>query len=916
MVISEVKPKNNRYPLVQTEFNISDYDLFAENIETVNGRGLLIYTRKWLKASIVNLSSKFSEFIAVKLNCNNGEQLIIVGIYKSPNTSDDNEKELFNLLYEVTRGSSRVIITGDFNYRGINWDSMEIFENNMINKNFIEVVEDCFLIQHVNLPTRARIGQNPSILDLILTNNENSIEDLVVESPLGKSDHGCLKFKIKCNHTKENTRRKVFLYRRGNYQQMKTRLQEVNWNVLLGVTESIDEMYHVFTETLLQIQEQYIPSKQIKEGKRKKAYSLLPHEVSAIKKKHRAWQRYYETKEISKYKEYVKNRNKVKKITRQAKKRLEDQICEEVKTNPKAFWSYVNSGSKCHDTIPELDMGNNIATTDNEKANMLAEYFCSVYTREPEDDVPEGNIHTDSEPLCAIQITEREVMKILEHLKPNKSAGPDNLHPKILKECAKEIAVPLTVIYLRSLETGILPSIWKTARVTAIYKKKGDKKKTINYRPISLTCVTCKVMETLIRDSIIHHMTQNNLLTNQQYGFVSKRSTILQLLHVLEEWTSALDCNKDIDVAYMDFQKAFDKVPHRRLLHKISRYNIQGALLQWLTTYLTNRTQEVVVNGHVSRKTDVYSGIPQGSVLGPTLFIIFINDLPSEIQSSIYLFADDTKLFNTIGNINDQPTLQRDLSKIYDWTTTWMLPLNEDKCSVMHIGNRFPSKEFHLNNNSQPMKTTQAEKDLGVIFTNQASFRTHIQQQAQKANRLVGVIRRNFQNLTPSNFTLLFKTLIRPIIEYAAPVWHPYLKTDIKTIEDVQRRATKCITGMRQLTYQQRLQALQLPTLAFRRWRGDLIETYKIFNHYKTNYQNFFTLNNNINTRGHSLKLQKNFSRTNIRKYSFSNRIIDSWNSLPESIASAPSINTFKNRLDRHTKSHPALYDWEANLSA
>ena len=269
--------------------------------------------------------------------------------------------------------------------------------------NVIEVVEDCCLIQHVNLPTRARIGQNPSILDLILTNNENSIEDLVVESPLGKSDHGCLKFKIKCNHIKENKRRKVFLYRRGNYQQMKTRLQEVNWNDLLGATESIDEMYHVFTETLLQIQEQYIPSKQIKEGKRKKAYSLLPHEVSAIKKKHRAWQRYYETKEISKYKEYVKNRNKVKKITRQAKKRLEDQICEEVKTNPKAFRSYVNSGSKCHDTIPELDMGNNIATTDNEKANMLAEYFCSVYTREPEDDVPEGNIHTDSELLCAIQ---------------------------------------------------------------------------------------------------------------------------------------------------------------------------------------------------------------------------------------------------------------------------------------------------------------------------------------------------------------------------------------------------------------------------------------------------------------------------------------------------------------------------------
>jgi ribonuclease P/MRP protein subunit RPP40 len=381
----------------------------------------------------------------------------------------------------------------------------------------------------------------------------------------------------------------------------------------------------------------------------------------------------------------------------------------------------------------------------------------------------------------------------------------------------------------------------------------------------------------------------------------------------MEEWTLVLDRKLDIEVAYMDFQKAFDKVPHRRLLHKLHQYGIQNPLLRWLECYLSRRQQSVVVNGCNSSNYEVCSGISQGSVLGPALFIIYINDLPNEIASQMYLFADDTKLFRPIATTNDHQIFQNDVTQVSSWTDTWLLPLNEDKCATMHIGRHHPVQDIYLPGRNHPMKTSNSEKDLGIIFENTATFRQHINTQATKANRLMGSIRRSFNNLNENNFLLLYKTLIRPILEYGAPVWNPHLKIEIKTLESVQRRATRLIPGMQQLTYKERLTKLDLPTLAFRRWRGDLIETYKIFHYYTANPQNFFQLADS-NTRGHSLKLAKKYSRTDIRKFTYSNRIVETWNSLPDHVVQATSVNMFKNRLDKFLKNHPAKYNHETEI--
>ena len=424
-------------------------------------------------------------------------------------------------------------------------------------------------------------------------------------------------------------------------------------------------------------------------------------------------------------------------------------------------------------------------------------------------------------------------------------------------------------------------------------------------------------MEEIIRDTITVHMKENELLSKCQFGFVKGRSTVLQLLKVLDIWTETLDNGGCIDVIYCDFMKAFDKVPHSKLIKKIQSYGIKGNLINWIIDLLSHRKQRIRINNIFSNWQEVISGIPQGSVIGPLLFVIFINDLPDVIKNShIFLFADDMKLFNPIYNEDNCNILQKDLTSAEKWSETSLLKFHPDKCCNMRIGrSSIRNDGYTMGKDQKTINKAETVKDIGVTFDSSLNFEAHMPEKINKANSMMGIIRRTFEYLDDKCFSTVFKSLVRPHIEYANQVWSPYLMKHITALEKVQRRATKLIPGYKELDYKERLIRLKLPTLSYRRLRGDMIEIYKILTgkYDSTVTSNFVTLRDNDSiTRGHNLKIFKERCRLNIRKNSFVYRSTDVWNSLPQSVVDAPSVQSFEGRLDKLWKNHPIKNDFTA----
>ena len=420
-------------------------------------------------------------------------------------------------------------------------------------------------------------------------------------------------------------------------------------------------------------------------------------------------------------------------------------------------------------------------------------------------------------------------------------------------------------------------------------------------------------METQIREKIVLHLLEENLLSPKQYGFVTGRSTATQLLYYLDKCVSKIVDGGVVDAIYLDFSKAFDTVPHRRLLGKLEAYGIRGQLLEWIRGFLDGRTQEVVVNGSNSATAPVISGIPQGSVLGPVLFVIYINDLLDNISSSGLMFADDTKLFRQISSREDALQLQSDIAKLEEWSKIWQLHFNAEKCHVLTLGRFDNIRHAHRYTIcNKELEHVFEEKDLGVTIDAELKFEEHIARKVRIANGIVGQIRRSFSFLDCDTFRRIYTAFVRPHLEYGQAVWSPHLKRNINALENVQVRATKLVDGLSNMDYPDRLKRLNLPTLAYRRRRGDMIETYKHFNTYdkSTITTTFHPRERTSRQHNFQLHLPKTKDGTRgIQTNSFYHRVASTWNCLPMKVVDSKDINTFKNSLDEFWHDDPTKFD-------
>ena len=573
--------------------------------------------------------------------------------------------------------------------------------------------------------------------------------------------------------------------------------------------------------------------------------------------------------------------------------------------NCRSFFNYINKKIKSKGSIPILvDSSGSSVVNDLQKANLFSSHFSSVFVYDnnviPDLHSELSNDESNDNKLNSVYFSAMDVYNQIKKLKHNSAPGWDGMSANLLKKLINVISLPLSILFNISVSSERVPNAWKQAIVIPVFKK-GEAKIPVNYRPISLTSIASKVMEGIIKNSIIRHCNANNLLSEYQFAFVPRKSTNLQLIEYNDFIATSCSKGFQVDSVYLDFKAAFDSVVHSKLLYKLRLFGISGNIINWIESFLTDRFYSVKVGNCYSDWSPVVSGVPQGSVLGPLLFIIFINDLTKcciNDNCKIYVFADDAKCLSRIKSYQDCEILQSTLNAIESWSNEWQLSLALNKCKVISFYCRKAIVNFQYSLFNFTLSYVDNITDLGIILTSDLSFSKQIDKVCSKARCRSAMILKCFQSRDKYLLFRAFIVYVRPILEYCCNVWSPYRVCDIRKIESVQRLFTKRLRGMKEMPYPDRLKCLGAESLEMRRIKYDLSMYFKILHGIvDSNSDSMFQVRD-IRTRNNGLTLFKSKFNCNLERYIFRNRCINIWNLLPQTVVGSSDIFAFKRRLN------------------
>ena len=475
-------------------------------------------------------------------------------------------------------------------------------------------------------------------------------------------------------------------------------------------------------------------------------------------------------------------------------------LVQDFRDNPKRFWTFVKSLKSSRHRPASLSYNGASYTDTRDCANIFNTTFGSKFS-DPHVDILPDSPALSSQPLNHFRVPHGKVRALLSEIGKHKACGPDGLSARIIQECAAELAIPLEIICTLSVDQGVFPQPWKDANIIPVHKK-GDKANPSNYRGISLLPLCSKVLEKVVCDALLAHCLPS--LPSTQHGFLPNRSCVSNLSIFLKHSWDSIQDGTQTDSIYTDYSSAFTSVNHTLLLHKLSTsFNVNGRALAWIRSYLSDRRQRVVLDGQCSEWIPVRSGVPEGSVCGPLLFICFTADLPNLIQTNCIMYADDIKLYHRIKSPSDCAALQADLNRLSSWSRTWRLNLNPTKCHIISFSLRkLPITATYTLNGATLARRTET-RDLGILLDTKLTFAPHTDAIIARANRMLGLVIRSMQlskrhNRARHNHKAMLCTFyahVRSIIEYGSVVWSGAAATHLKRLERVQHKFLKWLAS-------------------------------------------------------------------------------------------------------------------------
>ena len=798
---------------------------------TGQGGGVAVCHREGLQLQLLSVQAPAElEALFFRLLLADKGAILLCAIYRPPRQGDAPLTFLTNQLDAImtAHDCQNIVIVGDMN-------------QHLVNRAFTELTVLHGLTNHVTFSTHVRGGS----LDPVLTDLPCDSVHCQQGNRIGSSDHNAVLSHLGLNPASEEpSQRLIWLWDKAEWPALKRALADTEWDTKFN--GNVNDDTAAFTATLLAAQTQFVPHREYRVEPRDQPWFGYRCRVAA-EEKHKAWVRF---KRRPNPRNKTLHRAACKNMTRTAawaRKRWERDIKRKLSTNsidPKQWWSLVkkNQGTTIQERIPPLKSpAGDWVVKNTQKADLLATHFSQkMSTLDPERQPPRLPRLCPST-LDSPEVTENTVFHLLRTVNTKKAPGPDGVSPFLLKHCAEEIAAPLTHIFQQCLQTGTWPTQWKEARVTPVHKKR-ERTDPANYRPISLLSVVSKLLERVIAEQLTQHLEDHHLLSPRQFGFRKRRSASDLLLLLTKAWQDSLDSSRPSLVIALDIAGAFDAVWHNGLLAKLEQLGITGRLLALFSSYLQGRCLRVVVNGCTSATYPVEASVPQGSVLGPILWNVYLNDLLQSLPV-VSAYADDCTLSHSFSRHeadNIVNATNRQLAGIMAWGRQWQVTFAADKTQAMLISrSREDIKllERKLRFGTDTLEIKDSINILGVEVDSRLSFQHHLETVAHRASVRVTLLRRVRHLLDAGGLMRLYKAQVRPIMEYSPLTWMSSAQCHLSLLDKVQRRAEHLIQQVSEAQTRSHQQQHQRRQQQERQYRQQPIQQHQQWPHQQQRQQ-------------------------------------------------------------------------------